>query len=406
MSAPLVLPRRVVLGVSGGIAAYKTAFLVRELVKAGADVQVVMTPSAHDFITPLTLSTLSGKPVLTDLFVHDGSGRWNDHVHLARWADLVLIAPASANTLAKMAHGECDNLLLAVFLSATCPVFVAPAMDLEMYRDRSTQHNLELLRQRGVGTIGPEEGELASGLMGLGRMTEPAAIVRQLCEAMIGASPWAGRNVLVTAGPTQEAIDPVRYIGNRSSGRMGFAIAEEAARRGARVQLVTGPVSLRTEVPGIIRTDVTTAAEMAAVCKSLTSSSDVVIMSAAVADFRPADASAGKIKKTDHAPVLTLEATEDILAWIGGQRRKGQVIVGFALETSDGLAHAQSKLQRKGLDLIVLNTLEDAGAGFGHDTNRVTFIAPDTDPEALPLMSKTDVARALLDRLEPRLANA
>ncbi|MBK6541435.1 MAG: bifunctional phosphopantothenoylcysteine decarboxylase/phosphopantothenate--cysteine ligase CoaBC [Flavobacteriales bacterium] len=406
MSAPLVLPRRVVLGVSGGIAAYKTAFLVRELVKAGADVQVVMTPSAHDFITPLTLSTLSGKPVLTDLFVHDGSGRWNDHVHLARWADLVLIAPASANTLAKMAHGECDNLLLAVFLSATCPVFVAPAMDLEMYRDRSTQHNLELLRQRGVGTIGPEEGELASGLMGLGRMTEPAAIVRQLCETMIGASPWAGRNVLVTAGPTQEAIDPVRYIGNRSSGRMGFAIAEEAARRGARVQLVTGPVSLRTEVPGIIRTDVTTAAEMAAVCKSLTSSSDVVIMSAAVADFRPADASAGKIKKTDHAPVLTLEATEDILAWIGGQRRKGQVIVGFALETSDGLAHAQSKLQRKGLDLIVLNTLEDAGAGFGHDTNRVTFIAPDTDPEALPLMSKTDVARALLDRLEPRLANA
>ena len=406
MSAPLVLPRRVVLGVTGGIAAYKAAFLVRELVKAGADVQVVMTPSAHDFITPLTLSTLSGKPVLTDLFVHDGSGRWNDHVHLARWADLVLIAPASANTLAKMAHGGCDNLLLAVFLSATCPVFVAPAMDLEMYRDRSTQHNLELLRQRGVGTIGPEEGELASGLVGPGRMTEPAAIVRQLCEAMIGASPWAGRNVLVTAGPTQEAIDPVRYIGNRSSGRMGFAIAEEAARRGACVQLVTGPVSLRTDVPGIIRTDVTTAAEMAHACKALTSSSDVVIMSAAVADFRPADASAGKIKKTDQAPVLTLEATEDILAWIGGQRRKGQVIVGFALETSDGLAHAQSKLRRKGLDLIVLNTLEDAGAGFGHDTNRVTFIAPDTDPEALPLMSKTDVARALLDRLEPRLPNA
>lgn len=406
MSAPLVLPRRVLLGVSGGIAAFKAALLVRALVKAGAEVQVVMTPSAHDFITPLTLSTLSGKPVLTDLFVHDGSGRWNDHVHLARWADLLLIAPASANTLAKMAHGNCDNLLLAVYLSASCPVFVAPAMDLEMYRDPSTRSNLEVLHQRAVHIIGPEEGELASGLVGEGRMTEPDGIVRQVVATLLGASPWAGRSVLVTAGPTQEAIDPVRYIGNRSSGRMGFAIAEEAARRGALVQLVTGPVALRTEVPGITRTDVTSAAEMSTACKALTPTSDVVIMSAAVSDFRPIDASVSKIKKTDQAPTLTLEQTEDILAWIGGQRRKGQVIVGFALETDDGLAHARSKLRRKGLDLIVLNTLTDAGAGFGHDTNRVTFIAPDTDPEVLPLMSKTDVARALLDRLEPRLSHA
>lgn len=397
------LPRRILLGVTGGIAAYKSALLVRALVKAGADVQVVMTPAAHDFVTPLTLSTLSGRPVLTDLFVRDGSGRWNDHVHLARWADTLLVAPASANTLAKMAHGQCDNLLLACFLSATCPVFVAPAMDLEMWRDPATLHNLALLKERGVRTIGPEHGELASGLVGEGRMTEPEDLVRALHDALIGSSPWAGRTMLVTAGPTQEPIDPVRYIGNRSSGRMGFAIAEEAARRGAQVQLVTGPVQLTTAVAGITRTDVATAAEMAEACKAIAPQADVVVMSAAVADFRPAAPAARKVKKGEPLNTLALEPTEDILAWIGAHRRPGQRIVGFALETNDGVEHARGKLQRKGLDLVVMNTLEDAGAGFGHPTNRVTFIAPDTDPEALPLMSKSDVARALLDRLEALL---
>ncbi|MBK6628384.1 MAG: bifunctional phosphopantothenoylcysteine decarboxylase/phosphopantothenate--cysteine ligase CoaBC [Flavobacteriales bacterium] len=397
------LPRRILLGVTGGIAAYKSALLVRALVKAGAEVQVVMTPAAHDFVTPLTLSTLSGRPVLTDLFVRDGSGRWNDHVHLARWADALLVAPASANTLAKMAHGQCDNLLLACFLSATCPVFVAPAMDLEMWRDPATGHNLTLLKERGVRAIGPSHGELASGLVGEGRMTEPDELVHALQEALIGASPWAGRTVLVTAGPTQEPIDPVRYIGNRSSGRMGFAIAEEAARRGARVQLVTGPVQLTAAAAGIVRTDVGTAAEMAEACKAIAPQADVVVMSAAVADFRPAAPATRKVKKGEPLDTLALEPTEDILAWIGAHRRPGQLIVGFALETNDGVAHARGKLQRKGLDLVVMNTLEDAGAGFGHPTNRVTFIAPDTDPQPLPLMSKSDVARALLDRLEALL---
>ncbi|MBV6404915.1 MAG: Coenzyme A biosynthesis bifunctional protein CoaBC [Flavobacteriales bacterium] len=397
------LPRRILLGVTGGIAAYKSAVLVRALVKAGAEVQVVMTPAAHDFVTPLTLSTLSGRPVLTDLFVRDGSGRWNDHVHLARWADALLVAPASANTLAKMAQGQCDNLLLACFLSATCPVFVAPAMDLEMWRDPATGHNLAVLKERGVRTIGPAHGELASGLVGEGRMTEPDELVHALQEALIGASPWAGRTVLVTAGPTQEPIDPVRYIGNRSSGRMGFAIAEEAARRGARVHLVTGPVQLTAGTAGIVRTDVATAAEMAEACKAVAPEADVVVMSAAVADFRPAAPATRKVKKGEPLDTLALEPTEDILAWIGAHRRPGQLIVGFALETNDGVAHARGKLQRKGLDLVVMNTLEDAGAGFGHPTNRVTFIAPDADPQPLPLMSKSDVARALFDRLEALL---
>ncbi len=375
------LPRRILLGVTGGIAAYKSAVLVRALVKAGAEVQVVMTPAAHDFVTPLTLSTLSGRPVLTDLFVRDGSGRWNDHVHLARWADALLVAPASANTLAKMAQGQCDNLLLACFLSATCPVFVAPAMDLEMWRDPATGHNLAVLKERGVRTIGPAHGELASGLVGEGRMTEPDELVHALQEALIGASPWAGRTVLVTAGPTQEPIDPVRYIGNRSSGRMGFAIAEEAARR----------------------TEVAPAAERAVAGKAAAPGAAVVVMSAAVADFRPAAPATRKVKKGEPLDTLALEPTEDILAWIGAHRRPGQLIVGFALETNDGVAHARGKLQRKGLDLVVMNTLEDAGAGFGHPTNRVTFIAPDADPQPLPLMSKSDVARALLDRLEALL---
>jgi len=397
------LNRRVLLGITGGIAAYKAAALVRLLVKAGAEVQVVMTPAARDFVTPLTLATLSKRPVLTDLFVRDGSGRWNDHVHLARWADVMLVAPASANTLAKMAHGLCDNLLLACYLSAECPVFVAPAMDLEMWKDASTGTNVGTLRARGVGVIGPESGELASGLSGEGRMSEPEAIVHALTDALVGRSKLAGKRLLVTAGPTQEAIDPVRYVGNRSSGKMGFAIAVEAARRGAQVELVTGPVGLITEQAGVRRTDVVSAAEMADRCKVLAPGCGAVIMSAAVADYRPAKIEANKVKKKDSALEIALEPTEDILAWMGTNKPNGQLLVGFALETNNELDHAMDKLKRKNLDLLVLNSLRDAGAGFGTDTNKVTLLSPGTDPQELPLMTKADVARAILDRLEELL---
>ncbi|HOP43343.1 MAG TPA: bifunctional phosphopantothenoylcysteine decarboxylase/phosphopantothenate--cysteine ligase CoaBC [Flavobacteriales bacterium] len=398
-----ILHRRVLLGVTGSIAAYKTAWLVRDLVKAGAEVQVVMTPAAHDFVTPLTLATLSKRPVLTDLFLRNGSGSWNDHVSLGRWADVLVVAPASAHTLAKMAQGLCDNLLLATWLSATCPVYVAPAMDLEMFADPATAHNLDLLRQRGVHTIGPESGELASGLEGAGRMTEPMDIVHRLATDLMEGSPLAGKRILVTAGPTREAIDPVRYIGNRSSGRMGFAIAEEAAARGARVELVTGPVELTTDRPGIVRTDVESAADMAQACKERAPEADIVIMSAAVADHRPAAPAGSKIKKDEGHLELVLERTEDILAWIGKRRRPGQVIAGFALETEEGLESARGKLERKGLDLVVLNSLQDEGAGFGHATNKVTLVTRDKDPERLPLLPKAEVARRILDAIERRL---
>lgn len=393
-----VFPRKVLLGVTGGIAAFKAPLLVRALVKAGAEVQVVMTRAAHDFVTPLTLSTVSGRPVLTELI--SGEGTWNDHVHLARWADVMLIAPATANTLGKMAHGLCDDLLLACYLSATCPVFVAPAMDLEMFRDAGIQANLTVLRDRGVRTIGPESGELASGLSGEGRMTEPDAIMDALIAALLAGSPLAGKRILINAGPTQEAIDPVRYIGNRSTGKMGFALAEEAALRGAIVELVAGPVSLRSDRAGITRTDVVSAAEMALACKERFPRCDVAILSAAVADWRPARSAEEKMKKSQQLLPLELEPTEDILAWMGANKRPEQVLVGFALETTNELAHAESKLIRKNLDLIVLNSLKNEGAGFGHDTNRVTMIGRDKKINELPLMTKAEVARNILDRIE------
>lgn len=399
------LNRKVLLGVTGGIAAYKAAALTRLLVKAGCEVQVVMTPSAHDFVTPLTLATLSRRPVLTDLFARDGTGAWTDHVHLARWADVLLIAPATANTLGKLAQGLCDNLLLACWLSLPkeTPVFVAPAMDLEMWRDDASRLNLEKLTARGVRSIGPESGELASGMVGEGRMSEPENIVQAIREALLGRSKLLGKRMLITAGGTQEAIDPVRYIGNRSSGKMGFALAEEAALRGAQVDLVTGPANLRTERPGIARIDVVSAAEMAAACKALAPSADAVVMTAAVADYRPARVSEGKMKKKDTVLQIDLEPTEDILAWMGANKPHAQRLIGFALETDDELANAVGKLKRKNLDLLVLNSLRDAGAGFGTDTNKVTLLAPGKDPFALPLMSKPETARAILDRVEELL---
>ena len=398
-----VFPRKVLLGVTGGIAAFKSPLLVRALVKAGAQVQVVMTRAAHDFVTPLTLSTLSGRPVLTELVERgaaDGGATWNDHVHLARWADVVLIAPATANTLAKMAQGLCDDLLLACYLSATCPVFVAPAMDLEMFRDAGTQANLEILRGRAVKTIGPENGELASGLSGDGRMTEPDAIVDALIAALMKPSKLAGMRILITAGPTQEAIDPVRYIGNRSTGKMGFALAEEAAARGALVELVAGPVALTTDRPGVTTSNVVSAAEMATACKTRFDACDVAIASAAVADWRPTKVATSKLKKGAELVPLQLEPTEDILAWMGANKRPYQRLVGFALETSDERKNAEGKLVRKNLDLVVLNSLNDAGAGFGHDTNKVTLIDRDKNVEELPLKTKADTAIAILDHLE------
>lgn len=397
------MTRNVLLGVSGSIAAYKSAALVRELVKAGAQVQVVMTPAAHDFVTPLTLSTLSKRPVLTHMIDRTGEGTWNDHVHLARWADVMLVAPASANTLAKMAQGLCDNLLMSVFLSATCPVYVAPAMDLEMFKDATTGSNLNVLIQRGVKTIGPDSGELASGLEGQGRMTEPEGIVQHLVADLMVRSKLAGKRVLVTAGGTQEALDPVRYIGNRSSGKMGFALAEEAAARGAMVELVTGPVSMVTSRPGVNRTDVVTTSEMASACNQLAPQSDVVIMAAAVADHRPKAPADRKWKEKDKGLTVELEPTEDILKGLGANKPARQILVGFALETHNGLANAQGKLERKNLDMIVLNTLGEPGVGFGHDTNKVTVMRRDKDHEELPLMTKARAAAIILDRLEELL---
>ncbi len=396
------LNRKVLLGVTGGIAAYKSAFLVRELVKSGAEVQVVMTRSAHDFITPLTLSTLSGRPVYTELFLQDGTGRWNDHVHLARWADVLLIAPASANTIAKMAHGICDNLLMACYLSSASSIYIAPAMDLEMYRDASVQANLATLKARGILHIGPESGELASGLIGEGRMTEPEAIVDRLISDLVPKSKLNGKRILVTAGPTREPIDAVRYISNHSSGKMGFAIAADAARRGARVDLVSGPVD-RKEAQGINRIDVASAAEMAEACKKLMVDVDLVIMSAAVADHRPVSPSQSKLKKEKFTGSIELEPTEDILQTIGRNKREGQYVVGFALETDDEYGNALKKLQQKNLDLLILNSLRDDGAGFGHDTNKITIFAPGTDPQELPLMTKAEAARVILDRTEELL---
>lgn len=406
MGEPRALPRKVLLGVTGGIAAYKAPALVRALVKAGAEVQVVMTAAAHDFVSPLVLSTLSKRPALTELVQQgQGTASWNDHVHLARWADLMLLAPATANTLAEMAHGLCDNLLMACWLSAECPVFVAPAMDLQMFRSPSAQANLRALQAQGVRTIGPEAGELASGLSGEGRMTEPEDIVAYLASAVMGGSALAGKTVLITAGPTHEAIDPVRFIGNRSSGKMGFALAEEAAARGAIVELIAGPVALEAAHPGIRRTDVVSAAEMAVAAKQRFPQAHLAVLSAAVADWRPASVSAIKLKKQQGVSALELEPTEDILAWMGANRSK-QVLVGFALETTDERRNAEDKLVRKNLDLIVLNSLNDPGAGFGHDTNKVTLIDAGKNAQELPLLSKAETARAILDRAEKLLTHA
>jgi phosphopantothenoylcysteine decarboxylase / phosphopantothenate---cysteine ligase len=394
--------KKIILGVTGSIAAYKSAVLVRLLVKSGAEVKVVMTSSAHAFITPLTLSTLSRNPVLTD-FVKDASGTWNNHVDLGLWADAIVIAPASANTIAKLANGICDNLLLAVYLSARCPVFIAPAMDLDMLQHPATRTNLSRLNTFSNFLIQPGFGELASGLTGTGRMAEPEEIIEHLELHFNGKKPLTGKTVLVTAGPTYEAIDPVRFIGNHSSGKMGFAIAEELASQGASVNLVTGPTHQHTNHPGVSVKHVTSADQMFEVCSALFPSTDIAVLAAAVADYKPEYVAEQKIKKNGESLTLQLTKTPDIAASLGKQKRNGQVIVGFALETEQEQVNALKKLDSKNFDLIVLNSLNDKGAGFGHDTNKISILTRGRGVRNFDLKNKKEVARDIVNAIIEQL---
>jgi len=388
--------KKILLGITGSIAAYKSVHLVRLLVKAGAEVKVVMTPAAKDFVTPLTLSTLSRNPVLTELFDEQS---WTNHVMLGRWADIMLIAPLSCNTLAKMAHGQCDNLLLAAYLSATCPVVVAPAMDEDMWHHPSTARNLQLLESFGNTVIPVEKGELASGLFGDGRMAEPEYLLQYLAGRLSSAGPMAGRKALVTAGPTYEAIDPVRFIGNHSSGKMGVAIAKELYRQGADVTLVAGPIHTTFSENGIKLIKVTSAAEMYEACQEAFKSADIAVMSAAVADYTPVKRAPEKIKKKEDVFQLELTKTKDILKSLGEIKKKGQVLVGFALETTDERNYALGKLEAKNADMIVLNSLNDAGAGFGLDTNKVTIFQRDGRETRFDTKPKEAVAKDIVDTI-------
>lgn len=390
--------KHILLGVTGSIAAYKTASLIRLLVKAGAEVKVVMTSLAKQFITPLTLATLSKNPILVDFF-DPTNGAWNSHVSLGMWADAYLIAPASANTIGKMANGVADNLLLTSYLSAKCPVFVAPAMDLDMYAHPSTQRNLDVLRSYGNHIIEATSGELASGLDGKGRMEEPEKIVEYLDRFFSVSKDLKGKNVLITSGPTYEKIDPVRFIGNYSSGKMGFALAEECAKRGATVTLVTGPVALSLNNQTIKRVDVESAQEMYEEVDAVFASMDITILCAAVADYRPMKKIDEKMKKESLSDVLNIQLTKtiDIASTLGSKKTEDQLLVGFALETNNEFDNAKDKLNRKNLDFIVLNSLNDKGAGFRHDTNKVTILNKKGEEKSFGLKSKIEVAKDIID---------
>lgn len=395
--------KKILLGISGGIAAYKTTFLVRLLIKAGAQVKVVMTQSASSFVSPLTLSTLSKNPVLLD-FVNeeDGSLSWNNHVELGLWADIMLVAPATANTLSKMANGVCDNLLLATYLSAKCPVYFAPAMDLDMYKHPSTKNSIEKLQSYGNVMIPAESGELASGLHGEGRMAEPENIVQFIEKHLAEGLPLSGKKVLITAGPTHEAIDPVRFLGNKSTGAMGFELAQKAADMGAEVVLVSGPTHLSITHSGIQLVRVTSAQEMHEACHKVYSDMDIAICAAAVADYRPKHVASEKIKKKEGDMFLELERNPDILLSLG-EIKKHQFLVGFALETENELENAKGKLQRKHLDGIVLNSLKDDGAGFGGTTNKITFIDKNLEIKTFGLKTKPEVASDIWDEIISRI---
>ncbi len=389
--------KHIVLGITGSIAAYKACLIIRGLIKQGAEVQVVITPAGREFITPITLSTLTQKPVICDFFNHQ-DGTWNSHVDLGLWADAMLIAPATASTIGKMAHGVADNMLITTYLSMKAPVFIAPAMDLDMYAHPSTQENLQLLSKRGNHIIEPGTGFLASKLEGKGRMQEPEEIVRTLDEYFSQSQELQGKRVLITAGPTYEKIDPVRFIGNYSSGKMGFALAEECARRGAEVELVSGPVSLQIHHPSVHRTNVESAEEMFHAATERFTQADIAILCAAVADFTPTQVAGTKIKREGEELVLHLSPTHDIAQCLGNMKRDGQIMIGFALETNDEEAHAKDKLKRKNLDFIVMNSLQDKGAGFRHDTNKVTIIDAQGKTE-YPLKDKKEVAEDIVNRI-------
>jgi phosphopantothenoylcysteine decarboxylase/phosphopantothenate--cysteine ligase len=388
--------KKILLGITGSIAAYKAIFLVRLLVKEGAEVKVIVTPAAKDFVSTLTLSTLSKNPVLTELF-DDQS--WANHVMLGRWADIMIIAPLSCNTLAKMAHGQCDNVLLAIYLSATCPVIVAPAMDEDMWRHPATNGNIRKIGSFGNKIIPVEKGELASGLYGEGRMAEPEQILAFITKHFFTNQSLAGKKALVTAGPTYEAIDPVRFIGNHSSGKMGVAIAKELHARGAEVSLIMGPTAVDFSANGISLIRVTTADEMFNACVDLFSSADITVMAAAVADYSPTNKAKEKIKKNDDHLTIELNKTKDILKTLGEKKRKSQVLVGFALETNDANKFASEKLKSKNADLIVMNSLEDPGAGFGHDTNKITIFRKDGEEIRFENKSKNEVAKDIIDTI-------
>lgn len=390
--------KHIVLGITGSIAAYKACLLIRLLVKEGAEVQVVITPSGKEFITPLTLSTLTRKPVISEFF-SQRDGTWNSHVDLGLWADLMVIAPATASTIGKMAHGIADNMLITTYLSMKAPVMVAPAMDLDMYAHPATQHNIDILRSYGNIIVEPGSGELASQLVGKGRMEEPENILLHICDALNPhANRLRGKKVLITAGPTYEKIDPVRFIGNYSSGKMGYAIAETCASEGAEVTLVSGPTSLQPRHTSIRCIRVESAQEMYEAATAQFADADITILSAAVADFTPEEVAGKKIKREKGAQTLTLQPTHDIAAELGRRKQEGQLLVGFALETHDEEANARHKLEKKNLDLIVLNSLQDAGAGFMHDTNKVTLLTAES-AQSFPLKSKEAVAKDIIDQI-------
>lgn len=389
--------KHIVLGITGSIAAYKACTLIRLFVKAGAEVQVVITPAGKEFITPITLSALTSKPVISDFFAQR-DGTWNSHVDLGQWADAMVIAPATASTIAKMAHGVADNMLMTTYLSMKAPTFLAPAMDLDMFAHPATQENLKRLRTYGNHIIEPATGELASHLVGKGRMEEPERIFSVIERFFHTTQQLKGKRVLITAGPTYERIDPVRFIGNHSSGKMGFALAEECATRGAAVELIAGPVQLQSHHPSIHRTDVVSAAEMYDAATRLFPAMDAGILCAAVADFTPEKQADNKIKRGKEDMFLTLKPTQDIAAVLGRMKRTSQRLVGFALETTNEQENARRKLERKNLDFIVLNSLNDPGAGFTHDTNKITLIAADNEI-SFPLKTKTEVAQDIIDKL-------
>ena len=395
--------KKIVLGITGSIAAYKACLLIRGLIKQGAEVQVVITPAGKEFITPITLSALTSKPVISEFF-SQRDGTWHSHVDLGLWADAMIIAPATASTIGKMAHGIADNMLITTYLSMKAPVFVAPAMDLDMYAHPTTQNNLALLKSYGNHIIEPQTGFLASHLQGKGRMEEPEEILRQVAEALAGnTQDLKGKRIMITSGPTHEKIDPVRFIGNYSSGKMGCALAEECARRGAEVEMVCGPMSQKPKHTSITCTDVESAAQMYEACVKIFPTCNAGILCAAVADFTPEHTAENKIKREGDQLVIRLNPTQDIAQAMGQMKRQDQKLVGFALETCNEAENARKKLEKKNLDFIVLNSLNDEGAGFQHDTNKITLIDA-TESQSFPLKTKAEAAKDIINRLKQIMA--